>query len=143
MISYDYLLLKNGWIEEHRLRDGGVWFSHPTKGDLTIEPEGQWEWTHSNGSVSKGYNPRDLEKALSKGESMTLSKAGRIINMLAEEFEVGGSVQDISSGKSGKIKSVQSRDKDKNPLTFWIEWEDGEVQFKKVVDLKPFGKDAE
>lgn len=142
-MGYDDLLLKNGWSLEHEMEDGGKWYNHPTRGDITIEPEGRWEWAHPNGHVSKGYNPRDLEKFLFKGESMTLSKAGKIINMLAEEFEVGDSVQDVSSGKSGKIKSVQSRGKDKIPLTCWVEWEDGKTQFKRIVDLKPFGRGAE
>lgn len=142
-MGYDDFLLKNGWSVEHEMEDGGKWYNHSTKGNITIEPEGRWEWTRPNGSVGKGYNPRDLEKALSKGESMALSKAGKIIKMLVEEFEVGDSVQDMSSGKSGKIKSVQSRGKDKLPLTCWVTWEDGKTQFKKVGDLKPFGKDIE
>ena len=154
MISYDDILLKNGWSLEHEMGDSGKWFSHPTKGDITIEPEGRWEWTHSNSGVTKGYNQRDLEKALSKGESMTLSQAGKIIEnldsitvqrrtKLIEIFQVKDSVQDKSSGKSGKIQSIPSKDRDKNPIAAWVEWEDGTITYKKVAELKPFGKDAE
>jgi hypothetical protein len=67
-MNYNDALLKDGWSLEHEMKDGGKWYNHPTKGDITIEPEGRWEWTRPNGSGSRGFNPKDLEKTLSKVE---------------------------------------------------------------------------
>jgi len=125
-MTYEEFLSKYGFELEHEMHDGGKWYIHSTKGSIIIDPEGRWEWTRLNGSLSKGFNPRDLEKALSKGESVALSKASIFINML-ESVGYAAEIRD-------EIGDVESASVNVSTISGVVKWfrEHG-VDFKDVV----------